>query len=146
MSGVIDRAINVQTVTLADYEIVVAVTRRRMHCAGTRLTRCLLVARFAYIQLGFRICLAAQRDVFAHHQKRRTIDPGMATLKTIQFRANETGEYFRFDPVSGFVPLSQIALLGDRLEQFRRNYVNFVAVFKSRVFVIRMDCYAEIRR
>src|SRR5258705_8043980 len=105
-----------------------------MHRAGACLTRCLLVARFAYIQFSFRISLAAQRDVFAHHQERRTIDPGMATLKTIQFRADETGEYFRFDPVSGFVPLSQITLLGYRLEELRRNNVNFIALFESRVF------------
>ena len=103
VSGVIYRAIDFQPVALADYEIVVTVTRCRMHHAGARLARRFFVTRFAYVQFGLRICLAAQRDVFAHHQKRRAIDPGMATLKPIQFRAHETRKHFRFDPVPGFI-------------------------------------------
>lgn len=110
-----------------------------------RLARRFFVTRFAYVQFGLRICLAAQRDVFAHHQKRRAIDPGMATLKPIQFRAHETREHFRFDPVPGFVSFSQAALLGYCIEQFRSHHIDFSTVFKGRIFVVRMDCYAEIR-
>src|SRR5262245_37009556 len=53
-SGVIDRAIDLETVTLADHEVVVTMTRRRVYGARARLVVRFL-QRFADVELSFRI-------------------------------------------------------------------------------------------
>ena len=93
-----------------------AVTRRGVHCPGTRFARRFPVARFADVQFSFRIRLAAESYVIANHQQRRAINPGMTTLQPIQLCAHKARQHFRFERSAIFVTLGQRTLLGNACE------------------------------
>ena len=79
-AGIIDRTIDFQAITLADYKVVVAMARRGVHATGTRFTGDLLISRLADVEFGFGVSFASQRYVLTHHQQRWTVQPGVATL------------------------------------------------------------------
>ena len=85
MSRVVYGTIDIQAVSFAEDEVVVTVAWGRMNAPGSGLTCLFCVAGFADIELHFRIRFASKRYVFAYHQQRRPIQPGMTAFKPIQF-------------------------------------------------------------
>ncbi len=134
--SVIDRTIDLQTVTLADHEVVVTMTGRSVHCSSARLAVGFLL-RFTDVELSFRICFTAERDVIADHQQRCAIQPRMPGLEPVQLCARKACEHFR---------LCKLTLRRNRLDQITRNDVDLIAVLECRVFKVRMYCDSEIGR
>ena len=62
---------------------------------------------------GVRIGFPAERDVVTDHQQRRTINPWMPALKSIQLSADEARQHSRLDAIAGFIRGAQSALLDD---------------------------------
>jgi hypothetical protein len=71
-----------------------------MHQSGTGFSRRFLFARLADVKLGFGIGFAPESHVFAEHQERRTIDPGMPAFKSIKFGARKARQHFRFGEIA----------------------------------------------
>ena len=88
--GVIDRTIDLQTVTLADHEVVVTMTGRGVHATSACFAVGRLLLRFADVEFSFRIGFTAERNVFANHQQRRAIEPCMPAFEPIQLCALES--------------------------------------------------------
>src|SRR4029078_9091394 len=94
--GIINRTIDFQSVAFADHKVVVAVTRRGVNGAGAGFTGRLAIARFADVELRFRISFAAECYVVTNHPERHTINPRVPAFESIQFGADEAGQHFWF--------------------------------------------------
>src|SRR5262245_47673350 len=92
--GIVDWTVDLQTVALADYEVVVTVTRSCMNTTSTGFAVRRFLLCLTNVEFCFSISFAPKRDVFADHQQRRTIDPRMATLESVEFGTLETGQHF----------------------------------------------------
>ena len=74
--------------------------RRRVHTAGSRFAVGWLLLCFTDVELSFRVCFSAKRDVLANHQQRRAIEPCVPGFESIQFCARKACQHFR----RGLVP------------------------------------------
>src|SRR5258705_2360258 len=143
---VVDRAIDVQTVAFADYEIVVTMTRRRMNTSCTGLTPRRFLLRLADIELRFGVSFTTESYVLAYHQQRWTVEPRMAALQSIQLCAGKACEHLWSNVFASSIAFTQIAFGSDGLKQLGSNNVNFIPVFERRIFKIRMNSNTEIGR
>ena len=69
VAGVIHRAVDLETVPLTDYKVVVTVARRGVHAAGACLAGNFLLSRLSDVEFDFGVSFAAQRYVLSHHQE-----------------------------------------------------------------------------
>src|SRR5437867_5471994 len=72
-TGVVDRTIDIQSVTFADHEVVVTVTGRSVNSTGSSFTIWSFLLCFGYVEFSFSISFTAQRYVLANHQERWSI-------------------------------------------------------------------------
>src|SRR6185369_2016203 len=84
-SRVIDGSINIQAVALADDEVVMTMTWSSMHSTRSSFAVGRFLLCFPHVEFSFGVRFATKCHVLANHQQRRAINPGMSTLKPIQF-------------------------------------------------------------
>jgi hypothetical protein len=114
-SGVVHRTINFQPIALSYHKVIVSVSGRGMHATRARaFAGAFFIARFLYVEFGFRVRFAAQSNVLAEHHERRTIKPCVATLQTVKPRAGKTRENIRRDQFIVRIALAYAALCRNR--------------------------------
>src|SRR5439155_5343259 len=145
-SRTIHRTIDLQAITLADYKVIMTVTRRSMDAACARFVCSWLLPCFFHIKLGFGVGFTTERYVFSNHQQRRSIKPCVSAFKPIEFRARETGEHFWRNRITTAVAYTEITLCGNRFEQLAGDDVDLIAVLKSCVFEFWMKCDPQVSR
>src|SRR5206468_1387731 len=91
-SGIIDWAIDVEAVFLADVKIVGAVPRCRVNAAGAGFSGSFVFKPNVQFNLGIGL---AKRDVLAIHKQRHAIEPCVLCFETVELRAFESGDLFK---------------------------------------------------
>ena len=142
---VIDRAIDLEPVTFADDKVIVTMTGRGMYATCAGLAGDEFVTRITDIEFGFSISLATKRHMFADHQQRWPIEPGMTALEPVQFRAGKACQHLEWLTAFG-LSLCQSALCGHGFQQFAGYDIDLIAIRERCILEIRMDCDAQVSR
>ena len=144
VARVIHRAVDLKTVALTHYEVIVPVAGCGVYTASACLAGSSFLSCLSDTQFDFGVSLTSQGYVFSHHQERRAIKPGMTAFEPIELDAVKSRQHSGRDPIPTRIAFTQIAFGGHGLEQFTGDDINLIAMLERHVLKVGMYSDAEV--